>query len=140
MRASWWTSSIHRMYTYMVKCLSSHCLGCPKKVKIVEDLNKDMITVYDAAGWPHDHEGEFSAKRGLPPPIKAKLDAKMKEAPRIKPSVMCHYLFDVCGFSPKYKGRVQIFMHNHYSHRLAPILGCGQHTSLKQLCHTEATH
>ena len=34
-------SSIHRTYTYMVKCLFSHCLGCPKKVKIVEDLNKE---------------------------------------------------------------------------------------------------
>ena len=67
-----------------MRCASSHAYNCQYQVKIVVNYQLKTVTVLESRGWPHTHSGECTFKRGLPPPLKADIDAALKLEPRCK--------------------------------------------------------
>ena len=66
-------SANYKRFSYTLKCASAACFGCPKKVKVVEDVLSNTIEVLDATGWQHKHTGTNMIKRGLTPQVKRDL-------------------------------------------------------------------
>ena len=67
-----------------MRCCSSYAFNCPHQVKIVVNYHLMTLTVLESRGWPHDHGGECTFKRGLPPSLKNDIAAALKLEPRCK--------------------------------------------------------
>ena len=109
--------------THTLKCVASGCYGCPKVVKIVEDLEVQKISVKDSTNWLHKDSGTFLGERGLPPDIKANILKKLAKYPRLKLSALCIYLWEECGHAASWQSQVKTFLKNHRAR--CPVMALG---------------
>lgn len=139
-------------YLFVLKCACACAFACPAQIAIeitvnlvqcspcatvvaaVAGASAGVITIWQAAGWPHKHNGPCLLKRGLPPTVKADMMAKLAIEPRIKANALFNYLVEQCKHPSTIKSKIRIFLHNHRKETTAMAMGYCCHSPLPLPC------